>query len=150
MKCFQFNILGQGKGIFLLNHNLPPPEAPWHTWALKFLLTRSPSLALIRSKASSKLGTPELAGLIASCLCLKHSATQPLKKEQNNAICSNIDEPKDCHTEWSKSDTERQTSCYHLYMKSKKKKGTDFPGGPVVKTLYSQYSKHRFNPWVGN
>ena len=31
-----------------------------------------------------------------------------IKKEQNNAICSNMDEPRDCHTEWSKSDTERQ------------------------------------------
>ena len=30
------------------------------------------------------------------------------KKEQNNAICNNMDGPGDCHTEWSKSDTERQ------------------------------------------
>ena len=30
------------------------------------------------------------------------------KKELNNAICSNMDGPRDCHTEWSKSDTERQ------------------------------------------
>ena len=28
------------------------------------------------------------------------------KKEWNNAICSNIDGPRDCHTEWSQ--TERQ------------------------------------------
>ena len=27
------------------------------------------------------------------------------KKEQNNAICSNMDGPRDCHTERSKSDT---------------------------------------------
>ena len=32
-------------------------------------------------------------------------------KEQNNAICSNMDGPRDCHTKWSKSDTERQISC---------------------------------------
>ena len=31
------------------------------------------------------------------------------KKEQNDAICSNMDGPTDCHTEWYKSDTERQT-----------------------------------------
>ena len=31
-----------------------------------------------------------------------------IKKEQNNAICSNMDGPRGCHTEWSKSDTERQ------------------------------------------
>ena len=30
------------------------------------------------------------------------------KKEQNNVICSNMDGPRDCHTEWRKSDTERQ------------------------------------------
>ena len=30
------------------------------------------------------------------------------KKEWNNAICSNMDGPRDCHTEWSKSDWERQ------------------------------------------
>ena len=30
-----------------------------------------------------------------------------IKKEQNNAICSNMDGPRDCHTEWSKSDRER-------------------------------------------
>ena len=32
------------------------------------------------------------------------------KKEQNNAICSNMDGTTDCHSEWSKSDTERQIS----------------------------------------
>ena len=30
------------------------------------------------------------------------------KKEENNSICSNMDGPRDCHTEWSKSNTERQ------------------------------------------
>ena len=29
------------------------------------------------------------------------------KKEQNNVICSNMDGPRDCHTEWSKSDREK-------------------------------------------
>ena len=28
------------------------------------------------------------------------------KKEWTNAICSNMDGPRDCHTEWSKSDRE--------------------------------------------
>ena len=31
-----------------------------------------------------------------------------------------MDGPGDCHTEWSKSDRERQISCYHWYVKSKK------------------------------
>ena len=30
------------------------------------------------------------------------------KKEQNNAICSNMDGTRDSHTEWSKSERERQ------------------------------------------
>ena len=30
------------------------------------------------------------------------------KKEWNNAICSNMDGPRDYHTKWSKSDWERQ------------------------------------------
>ena len=34
-------------------------------------------------------------------------------KKQNNAICSNMDEPRDCHTEWSKSDTGKK---YHMLL----------------------------------
>ena len=30
------------------------------------------------------------------------------KKEQNNAICSNMDGPRDYHNKWSKSDKQRQ------------------------------------------
>ena len=44
------------------------------------------------------------------------------KKEQNNAIYSNTDGPRDCHTEWSKSDTERQISYDIAYMCNLKKK----------------------------
>ena len=36
------------------------------------------------------------------------------KKERNNAICSNMDGPRDCHTEWSKS--ERDISYDIAYM----------------------------------
>ena len=32
------------------------------------------------------------------------------KKEWNNAICSNMDRPRDYHPKWSKSDRERQIS----------------------------------------
>ena len=39
-----------------------------------------------------------------------------IKKEQNNAICSNLDGPRDSHTEWSKSDKERQISYDIAYM----------------------------------
>ena len=47
------------------------------------------------------------------------------KKEQNNAICSNMNGPRDCHTEWSKSDTERQISYDIAYIWNLKKMGTD-------------------------
>ena len=44
------------------------------------------------------------------------------KEEWNNAICSNVDGPRDYHTKWSKSDRERQTSWYRIYVEPKKKK----------------------------
>ena len=52
-----------------------------------------------------------------------YSGTLPaIKKEQSNAICSNRDESRDYHTEWSKSDTERQI--YDIaYMWHPEKKG---------------------------
>ena len=41
------------------------------------------------------------------------------KKEQNNAICSNMDRPEEYHTEWSKSDKEKTNiTWYHLYVES--------------------------------
>ena len=39
------------------------------------------------------------------CTMEYHSA---IKKEWNNAICSNMDGPRDYHTKWSKSERERQ------------------------------------------
>ena len=45
-----------------------------------------------------------------------------MKKEWNNAICSNMDGPKDDHTKWSKSDIERQIPYYITYMWNLKKK----------------------------
>ena len=49
------------------------------------------------------------------------------KKERSNAICSNIDGPRDCHTEWRKSDRERQISYDIVYMWNLKKNGTNEP-----------------------
>ena len=45
------------------------------------------------------------------------------KKEGSCAICSNMDGSWVCHTEWSKSDTERQISVSHdsTYMWNLKK-----------------------------
>ena len=44
-----------------------------------------------------------------------------IKKEQNNAICSNTDEARDSHTEWIKSDRERQILYDTIYMWNLKK-----------------------------
>ena len=38
------------------------------------------------------------------------------KKEQNNAICSNMDGPRGYHTKWSKSERERQIPYDITYM----------------------------------
>ena len=39
-----------------------------------------------------------------------------IKKVWNNAICSNTDGPRECHTEWSKSEKEGQISYDIAYM----------------------------------
>ena len=38
------------------------------------------------------------------------------EKEWNNAICSNMDGPRDYHTTWSKSDREKQILHNIIYM----------------------------------
>ena len=40
------------------------------------------------------------------------------KKESNNAICSNMDGPRNYHTKWSKP--EKNIIWYRLYVESKK------------------------------
>ena len=42
------------------------------------------------------------------------------KKEWNNAICSNMDGPRDDHTKWIKPDRKTNIIRYHLYVESKK------------------------------
>ena len=48
-----------------------------------------------------------------------------MKKEWNNAICSNMDGPRDCHTEWSKSDREREISYDITYLQNLKRNDTN-------------------------
>ena len=43
------------------------------------------------------------------------------KNCKNTSICSNMDGSRDCHNEWSTSDTERHIIWYHFYVESKKK-----------------------------
>ena len=42
--------------------------------------------------------------------------------KKNNAICSNMDGPRDCYTEWSQTEKDN-IIWYRLYVKSKKKGG---------------------------
>ena len=46
-------------------------------------------------------------------------------KEWDNAIFSNMDEPRDCYIEWSKSDREGETSYAILYKWNLKRNDTD-------------------------
>ena len=38
------------------------------------------------------------------------------KKEHNCVICRDVGEPRDYHTEWSKSEREKQISCINPYI----------------------------------
>ena len=56
------------------------------------------------------------------CVCVyiyAHTQYEMLfshKKEWNNGICSNMHEPRDYHTKWSKSERERQIPYDVTYM----------------------------------
>ena len=53
---------------------------------------------------------------------IQWNITWILKKEWNNAICSNMDGTRDYHTKWSKSEGERQISYDITYMWNLKKR----------------------------
>ena len=48
------------------------------------------------------------------------------KKEQNNAICSNMDGPRDYHTKWSQSERERKIPYDITYMQNLKYDTNEF------------------------
>ena len=48
-----------------------------------------------------------------------------IKKEWNNAICSNVDGPRGYHTKWSKSEREREVSYDITYLWNLKKNDTN-------------------------
>ena len=51
------------------------------------------------------------------------------KKEWNNAICSNMDGPRDYHTKWNKSDRKRQIPYDIIYMWNLKETIQGLPWG---------------------
>ena len=48
------------------------------------------------------------------------------QKKRNWVMCSEVDGPTDCHTEWSKSDTEKPVSYDTAYMWNLKKKKKEY------------------------
>ena len=53
------------------------------------------------------------------------------KKERNWVICSEVDGPRGCHTEWSKSEREKQIPYANTYIWNLKKKGHEEPRGKM-------------------
>ena len=58
---------------------------------------------------------------ICSRILLSH------KNEWNCAICKDMDGPRDSHTEWSKSERDKQMSHINMYVWHLGKNGTDEP-----------------------
>ena len=59
-----------------------------------------------------------------------------LKKKWNWGICSEVDGPRICHTEWSKSKKEKQIPFANTFiwnLKKKKKNGHEEPRGKMGK-----------------
>ena len=65
--------------------------------------------------------------LLPECICTYKVILLSHKKEQNNAICRNMDGLRDCHTKSSKSDRERKISydIAYVWNLKKKKNGTN-------------------------
>ena len=53
---------------------------------------------------------------IEDVVYIKNGIILSHKKEWNNAICSNMDGPRDYHRKWSKSESERQIPYDITYM----------------------------------
>ena len=51
------------------------------------------------------------------------------KKKRNWVICNEVDGPRDCHTEWSKSEREKQIQYANIHIWNLKKKGSEEPRG---------------------
>ena len=60
------------------------------------------------------------------------------KKKRNGGICSEVDGVRVCHTEWGKSEKEKQIQYANTYiwnLRGKKKKGHEEPSGKTgIKT----------------
>ena len=55
--------------------------------------------------------------VVCVCVCVCIMEYYPAIKKWNTAICSNMDGPRDYHTQWSQT---KSVIWYHLYLESKK------------------------------
>ena len=62
-----------------------------------------------------------------------------IKKEWNNGICCNMYGPRDCHTEWSKSERKGELSWHHLYVESKKE---------MIQMISFTKQTHKLREWT--
>ena len=88
-----------------------------HSWANITVIwkdTCTPmSIAALFTKA--KTWQQPKSPMTEECIKMRYTYTMEYyssarKREWNNAICSNMDRPRQCHTEWSKSDREGKIS----------------------------------------
>ena len=71
----------------------------------------------------SCINIPKSTAHIYNGILLSH------KKKWNWVICSDLDGPRACHTEWSKSEREKQILYANTYIQDLKKNGYDEPKG---------------------
>ena len=60
---------------------------------------------------------------------------------------SNMDEPRDYRTKWTRSEKDKYDSTYVWNLKKRYK---DFPGSSVVQTLHFNCKGHKLNLWSGS
>ena len=92
--------------IFFSRGSSQPRDWPGYpTLQVDSLLTETPR------KPKEDVACVCVCVCVCLCVCVNITHTQYgilLSKEWNNAICSNMDGPRDYHTKWSKSDTKRK------------------------------------------
>ena len=97
--------------------NPTPGHVSRQNWTQKYTCTPVFTAALFTTAKKWKQPKCPSIDEWIKMLCIStmeyHSAK---KKEQNNAICSNIDANRDHHTMWSKPEREGQIPCDITYM----------------------------------
>ena len=85
--------------------------------------TRTPAFTVVlftmpRHRSNLNYHTQRTVEWIKNMVHICNGILLTHKKEWNNAICSNMDGPRDCHMEWRKSEEDKEMIL--LYVESKK------------------------------